>query len=483
MIKLSKEKYLDKLHSCWIGKNIGGTLGTPYEGSREFRDVKGFVSPSGEPLPNDDLDLQLAWLCALEDVGPKHFDANVLGEVWLEWITPHWNEYGICKTNLALGLLPPMSGEVDNDHWKTSNGAWIRSEIWAAIAPGVPDVAVKYAVMDSMVDHGIAEGVCAEIFTAAMQSCAYVESDIRTIINTALKKIPDDSRVSQTVRLVLDCYDKGIDYKETREKVVEFNADLGWFQAPGNLGFVTIGLIYGEGDFKKSLIYAVNCGDDTDCTGATVGALLGIVGGSAGIPKDWADYIGDRIMQVCINGGYVPRIPKTCKDLTARVFKIVPDVMKANGVDFEFSDEDEYTEAELARYNRLTSADFLNRSPYSYDINGIYSINARVELDKTPRVKPGDVRHVSVTLKTHAKFRITRKVFVKLILADGFTAADYEKTRMLEYPVYDHGINGECKLEFDITAGDKIDITNRCYVEVTAQYLPAPMIIPITFIA
>ena len=249
MIKLKKDVYIDKLHACWIGKNIGGTIGAPFEGRREFLDVKGFMTPEGEVCPNDDLDLQLVWLTALEQYGVKNFSTNVLAEYWLERIAPNWNEYGICKSNLRLGLLPPMSGEVDNDKWKPSNGAWIRSEVWAGVAPAAPDIAVKYAVMDAMVDHGLNEGTYAEIFTASMQSAAYVECDIRKLIEIGLKKITDECMISKTIRLVMDCYDKGIDYRETRERVVEFNKQLGWFQASGNLGFVAIGLRYGEGDF------------------------------------------------------------------------------------------------------------------------------------------------------------------------------------------------------------------------------------------
>lgn len=337
-MKLNKQDYLDKLYACWIGKNIGGTLGAPFEGTHDFLDIKGFTTPEGEPLPNDDLDLQLVWLNALEQVGAQNLTTNILAEYWLERIAPHFNEYGIAKNNLSLGLLPPMSGEVDNDKWKTSNGAWIRSEVWAGAAPGVPDVAIKYAVMDAMVDHGLAEGTYAEIFTAAIQSAAYLESDIDRLIEIGLKKIPEDCAVSKTVRLVIDCYNKGIDYKETRNRVVDFNRELGWFQAPANLGFVVIGLLYGKGDFKKSMIYAVNCGDDTDCTAATVGATLGIIGGMNAIPEDWRSFIGDRIVTLCINGMYNHRIPKTCKELTNRVANTVIDVMKANGVDFEFTD-------------------------------------------------------------------------------------------------------------------------------------------------
>ena len=59
----------DKIHGCWIGKNIGGTMGGPFESKREILNIYGFTTPKGEPLPNDDLDLQLVWLRALEENG------------------------------------------------------------------------------------------------------------------------------------------------------------------------------------------------------------------------------------------------------------------------------------------------------------------------------------------------------------------------------------------------------------------------------
>ncbi|MCQ2414263.1 MAG: hypothetical protein MJ082_05680 [Clostridia bacterium] len=58
-MKLNAQKFRDQLYACWIGKNIGGTMGTPYEGGREALDIQGFVTKPNEVLPNDDLDLQL----------------------------------------------------------------------------------------------------------------------------------------------------------------------------------------------------------------------------------------------------------------------------------------------------------------------------------------------------------------------------------------------------------------------------------------
>ncbi len=482
MLKLSKEQYLDKLYACWIGKNIGGTLGTPYEGTCDFLDIKGFASPSGEPLPNDDLDLQLVWLFAMEEVGARSFSANVLAEYWMNCIPPHWNEYGVCKTNLSIGLLPPMSGEVDNDLWKTSNGAWIRSEIWAGLAPGAPDIALKYATMDAMVDHGVSEGSYAEIFTAAMQSHAYIESDIRTLITSALTKIPYDCLIAKTARLVMECYDNGVPYRETREKVIELNKEMGWFQAPANIGFVIIGLLYGEGDFKKSLICAVNCGDDTDCTGATVGATLGIIGGTAAIPTDWREYVGDRIIFVAINGCYKSRIPKTCEELTRRVAALVPEVMRANRVNFEFADETDYPAEETAEFNQLTADILLDRSPFSFDLIEYHTYSVRVELDKTPRVKPGDERKVTLTFKCDPRCRTSKKLILKLYLPETWEATDFERTIPLEYP-QPRFVPGFTKTTFTVRAGEKLEAVNRVLVEVTSPSIPYTVVVPIVFIA
>ena len=47
MVKLNREMIRDKIYACWIGKNIGGTIGGPFEGKKEILDVTGFVSEKG----------------------------------------------------------------------------------------------------------------------------------------------------------------------------------------------------------------------------------------------------------------------------------------------------------------------------------------------------------------------------------------------------------------------------------------------------
>lgn len=315
---INRGEYRDKVLGCWTGKNIGGTLGAPMEGKREIFDVTFYTQDlKGNPAPNDDLDLQLVWLKAIEDHGIYNVNERLLGEYWMAHITGPWNEYGVAKFNLVNGLFPPLSGFCNNDVWKNSNGAWIRSEIWACLFPGEPDEAAPFAWCDSCVDHAD-DGIYAEIFTTVLESAAFVENDLRKLIDCAFARIPADCRVARSVKIVLDAFDAGEDWKTARNRVVADSADLGWFQAPANVAFTILGLLYGGGDFGRSVCLAVNCGDDTDCTGATCGAVLGIMKGRSGIPEEWCEPIGETIKTVAI-APFHADAPATLGELTDRV--------------------------------------------------------------------------------------------------------------------------------------------------------------------
>ena len=301
-VTLNEAEYRDKVQACWLGKNIGGTLGMPFEGATEPHDITFYTNvKQGEPAANDDLDLQILWLKAMQEHDGR-IDARILGEYWLKFVPVDWNEYGVGKSNMKRGIIPPLSGQFDNVKWRPSNGAWIRSEIWACLAPGSPGLAATMAREDACVDHGAAEGTLAEIFTASVESAAFVESDRDKLIDIGLQMIPPDCGVARAVRTAIAAKKAGKDWKEARAEVIKASEETGWFQAPRNVAFVIIGWLYGEGDFGKSICTAVNCGDDTDCTGATLGSIFGIIHGTKGIPQKWVEPIGMGIKTVAIAG-------------------------------------------------------------------------------------------------------------------------------------------------------------------------------------
>ena len=484
-MKLNFETYKDKVHACWIGKNIGGTMGTPYEGKREMQNISGFVTEKNVVLPNDDLDLQLVWLNAAERFGVTRVNAQLLGEFWISFVTPHWNEYGLGKANMKIGLMPPLSGDAFNS-WKHSNGAWIRTEIWATLAPGAPDVAAKYAYEDACVDHGAeGEGTVAAVFVAAIESAAFFEKDIRRLINIGLSKIPESSRMYKSIKLLLKCYDDGMDYVSARNAIFEANADIGdgWFEAPSNVSYAMLGLLWGEGDFKKSMIYAINCGDDTDCTGATVGSILGLMYGTAGIPADWSEHIGDTISTISIPIGALYTVPKTCTELTKRVVRLAPCMLIENGTDVELSNaEDEIPgdiyERTLADCERTKT--LFRRPAYSFTIDMIHS-TATVILPGNPKIKPGESMKVKVVLENNVRVHKrglsqSAPMFMKLrwLLPEGFSVTGDKCVHLDHWNAHNTGI-AECEFEISCESCDSI---NRLVLEIVADgrltsgYLP-----------
>ncbi len=477
-MNINREWYEDKVRACWVGKNIGGTMGGPFEGKREMQNVTGFTTEKGKALPNDDLDLQLVWLKAIEERGILNITSPLLGEYWISCIPPHWNEYGLAKTNLKMGLLPPYSGEYENQRWKHSNGAWIRTEIWACLFPGFPEIAVKYSYKDACVDHGLGEGTYAAMFVAALESAAFLENDLRKLIETGLSFIPCDCMTANSIKLAIDCYDNGVDFAEARNRIVKQNESIGMFQAPSNVAFVVLGLLYGEGDFKKTMIHTINCGDDTDCTASTVGSIMAIMNGSAAIPSDWQEYIGDGIVTCSVDPCVMRKMPRSCEELTQRVVSLMPITLGALGIAVNYTDgEYERGPKEKDRYIGHMS---IPTNPYTYDeIADLGYMKARVEFDKDPLLKPHDTIKLTATFKTMTTYE-PQTLSLKLHLPEGWSA-EYQKNKRLTCEDT-AGPNPEQYWSAQITAGENVDMINKIYLEVKAEGRIMTGMIPIVIL-
>jgi len=473
-MQLSLEQYRSKLLGCWLGKNIGGTLGAPFECQRATWDITYYTQElGGQPLPNDDLDLQLVWLIAAEKYG-RALNARLLGEYWLSHITPHWAEYGAGKNNLRMGLEPPLSGYIHNLN-RDSCGAFIRSELWACLAPGHPDLAVRYAYEDAIVDHAH-EGVYGAVFCAAVQSAAFVESDMARLLAIGLSYIPGDCGVARGIASVLDSFRSGVDWREARKRLLTLVPDSFGFigtpfesvndgipvgptgyDAPANVGLMVLGWVYGQGDFGASLCTAVNCGEDTDCTAGTLGAILGIIGGIESIPARWAEPLGRSIQTLCIDlGDYGRTIPRTIDELTERVMRLAPlwlgpqycDVLAPGGYTIEMLEG----EALLAHPQRVGMfvrrgfEDILARQPFTA-VHDFHLLSAMVDYQGEPYIQEGVPRALKVTIENHHN----RQQWLRLAwhLPAGW---EISPAPSLALPLEQRGaVNGRSVAEFSIT--------------------------------
>ena len=315
------EKIKDKVYACWLGKTIAGGLGAPFEGNPYSPNLKSedLVLDTG---PNDDLELQLLWLTYAE----KHeldLDSEKLTHAWKNVIKYGMDEYGVAIWNLRRGLKPPETGFVDN-YFTNGMGAAIRSEVWACLCPGKPEAAAYFAMCDSSVDH-CGDGVWAEMFLAAAESSAFYAESMEEALTGGLEHISSESGIHKAVKYVMDLYASGRSLKEAGELVMREFGNHNFTDVVMNLSFVTVALLYGEGDFEKTVLTAVNFGYDTDCTAATSGGLFGILYGSEAIYPKWREIVSDNITVSDFLRSL--SIPQTITDMTDRTLALAEKLM------------------------------------------------------------------------------------------------------------------------------------------------------------
>lgn len=304
-----------------LGKAVGGTLGTPYEGCRGPLKLKYYDPVPEKMLPNDDLDLQILWACKLRDEWNGILSCANLSEAWVNCVAFPFDEYGIAIRNIKLGLTGKNIGIYDNA-FSDGLGAAIRSELWAYLAPGNPELAMQYAKIDGCIDH-FGSGLEAAMWLAALESMAFVEPDITKLLKKSIALLPKKSLIKDVVKDTMKLCKKNKSFKEIRRSILDNWGCESFTDVHQNLGFVTAALIMGKGDFSKTVCLAANFGCDTDCTAATVGAILGIIDPD-GIPKKWLKPIGnDLVVSKEITGIKAPATLDDFADMIMELRKTV----------------------------------------------------------------------------------------------------------------------------------------------------------------
>lgn len=292
MLRIDYRTYLDKVYGCWVGKCVAGTIGAPYEGAKELFNFEYSPKLIEEMLPNDDLDLQVLWLSVLEEKGIA-FTSDDLADAFLNRCKYAPGEYAYFKKNYARGIHPPLSGAYNNRYYFEGMGCPIRSEIWACVAPGNPQLAADLAAKDGVLDHA-GNSVCAEQFLAALESAAFFESDLDKLTEIALSVVPADSKFAGLVLDVRGWCGASGDWRYVRSQIIRKYGHPDCTNMYQNMGITLLSLYLGS-DFLDTTMMALNCGFDTDCTCATAGSILGIIHGAEYLTKTF-DFAEQRFV-------------------------------------------------------------------------------------------------------------------------------------------------------------------------------------------
>lgn len=342
----------DRILGGWLGRCVGSTLGKPLENGfrwtphriREYLESFGAYPlrdyvPVPDPLPPaaygrrawhnatlgridgvpraDDLDYTVLGLHLLEQHGPN-FTPDQVAALWMERL-PFLQTYTaerVAYRNLIDGFAPPDTATFRNPYREWVGGL-IRADIHGYTNPGRPARAAESAARDVSISH-VGNGSWAAMWAAALVSAAFTAPDPAAALTIAQQVTPPNSRLALALADVLDDHANGRTWEAATAAVHTRHAHYNWVHSIGNACLTAAGLLWGEGDFTRTLALAVQGGWDTDTNGATAGSVAGILTGAAAIPAHWTDPLHDTLHSAV--GGYTP---SSIEDLARRTVALV----------------------------------------------------------------------------------------------------------------------------------------------------------------
>jgi len=304
---MSKAKLLDKIKGGWAGQTIGCTYGGPTEFKFNGTMIQDYVAidwPDGfikwyyENSPGlfDDVYMDLTFVDVFDRLG---LDAPVdsFAMAFAHAGYPLWHANQSARYNILQGIMPPASGHWLNNPHADDIDYQIEADFAGLMSPGMPNSASEISdKIGHIMNYG--DGWYGGVYVGAMYSLAFISDDIKFIVTEALKTIPRQSSFYKCMSDVIKWYEEYPDdwkraWFECEKKwssevgcpdgvFVPFNID-----ALINSAYVVIGLLYGNGDFFKTIDIATRCGQDSDCNPATAGGILGTIIGYDKIPAYW----------------------------------------------------------------------------------------------------------------------------------------------------------------------------------------------------
>jgi ADP-ribosylglycohydrolase len=192
-----------------------------------------------------------------------------------------------------VNRLPLTAVATTRNPFREWIGAQIRADVYGYVCPGQPRRAAALAYQDASLSH-TGNGIYGAMWVAAMIAAAFALDKPEAIVGAGLAEIPPRSRLAEALRDVLAWSKLDGAWETTFERIAvrygrfyRVDEDDNWVHTIPNACLVALGLLHGRGDFSTSVGTAVMGGWDTDCNGATVGSVLGVMLGASRLPRHW----------------------------------------------------------------------------------------------------------------------------------------------------------------------------------------------------
>ena len=291
---MSKAGLLDKIKGGWAGQTIGVVYGGPTEFRYRSAMIQDYVpiTYSDGCIKNyfdhapglfDDIYMDLTFVEVFDRLGmDAPIDSFAHAFAYADY--PLWHANQAARYNIVNGIMPPESG-----HWLHNPHAddidyQIEADFAGLMTPGMPNAASEISdKIGHIMNYG--DGWYGGVYVGAMYSLAFLSEDVNFVVEEALKTIPAESRFYKCISDVIRWHKQyPDDWKQTwAECEKKWNQDIGCpegtlqpynIDAVINSAYVVMGLLYGEGNFYKTIDISTRCGQDSDCNPATAGGIL-----------------------------------------------------------------------------------------------------------------------------------------------------------------------------------------------------------------
>jgi hypothetical protein len=305
----------DKIRGGWAGQMIGVSYGAPTEFYAQGKILEGDLKWSPARVTNaihqDDLYVEMTFARVMDAQG---LDASCedYGEAFKYSKYGLWHANAAARRALNLGIKAPLSGHPQYNIHVNDIDFQIEADFIGLMCPGLPREVVHYCNrVGRVMNYG--DGVYGGMFVGGMYATAFFENDSRKIVQAGLACIPAKSAYAALVRdllawsakepedwrkvwqLLEDKWDKNDPCPDGAMNPFNIDAKL-------NGAYIALGLLYGQGDFLKTMEIATRCGQDSDCNPSSAAGVLGVVLGY------------DRIPEECKSG--LPKLAKTKFEFT-----------------------------------------------------------------------------------------------------------------------------------------------------------------------
>jgi hypothetical protein len=302
----------DKIKGGWAGQMVGVSYGFPTEFVYRERIIPENELPIWQPemiseaLNQDDLYVDITFAEVLDEHGLEATSED-FGALFREAKYPLWHANLSARRALRRGVPAHLSGTPTYNLHANDIDFQIEADFIGLMSPGLPQASNELSLRAGRVlNYG--DGIYGGMFISAMYAAAFFNEETDKIVSAGLAVLPEESEYARLLRDVLSWWQSSPnDWKLVWEKIHEkwnhgemcpegalepFNID-----AKINGAFVALALLYGKGDFEKTMVIATRAGQDSDCNPSTALGVLGVVIGYKNIPEKFTsgiDNIADK---------------------------------------------------------------------------------------------------------------------------------------------------------------------------------------------